>query len=168
MKKMFLTGLAIMAMSLLCSCGSDDNEETLSEKCRKGDSEACLVGTWLLQAIQDANAGYTIVVDYTTGPGKLIINEDGTFKYTYARATSSLMSADCGGLDDNGKWTFDNATKTISIKFTVGEQCNSDPTTAVVKVSETEMTFDKQVFQTSEDIRTGAKPIEYYKRISIQ
>lgn len=168
MKKKIFTILAICAMSFLCACSEDKTEETLEDKCQSGDDAACLVGTWQLLSIQDAAAEYYVIVDYQTGPGRLVINEDGTFTYTYATSVGSFMYMDCGGKNDSGKWTYDNATKTISIKFTVGEQCNSSPTSAVVKVNSNELTFNKQVFQTSEDIRPGAQPIEYYRRILIQ
>ena len=162
--KIFAASIMSLAF-LFCACSSDEEEESLSDKCRKGDESACLVGTWQMLAIQDAAAGYNMVVDYSTGPGQLVINEDGTFTYTYATAVSSLMASSCGGLNDNGQWTYNAETKTISIKFTVGEQCNSNPTTATVKVNETDMTFGKQVFQTSEDIFGAGQPVEYYKRV---
>ena len=160
---------SILSLSLIFgACGSDDEEESLADKCRNGDDASCLIGTWNLLALQDATLDYSIVVDFSTGPGRLVINDDGTFVYTYASAASSLMSKDCGGLKDTGKWTYDAATKTINIKFTVGEQCNSSPTYAVVKVNETEMSFNRQVFQTSEDLPKGQTYIEYFQRVNIQ
>jgi len=157
---------SILSLSLIfCACGSEEEKESLSDKCRKGDDSACLVGTWQMLAIQDAAVDYNMVVDFSTGPGQLVINEDGTFTYTYATAVSSLMAADCGGLNDSGKWTYNAETKTISIKFTVGEQCNSNPTSATVKVNETDLTFGKQVFQTSEDIFGASQPVEYFRRV---
>lgn len=165
MKNKILALLAIAAMSLTCACSEDESEESLDEKCQKGEAEACLVGSWQMMAIQDAAADYYIIVDLHDGPGLLELNEDYSFKYTYATSLASLMGNDCGGKFDSGKWSFDAATSTISFKFTVGEQCNSNPTSAVVKVNANELTFNKQVFQTSEDIRIGAQPIEYYKRI---
>lgn len=168
MKNKILALLAIAAMSLTCACSEDETEETLDEKCQGGDTFSCLIGTWQMLGIQDAAAEYYVIVDLHDGPGQLVLNEDGTFSYTYATSVASLMNTACGGKFDSGKWTYDDAAKTISFKFTVGEQCNSNPTTAGVKVSANELTFDKQVFQTSEDIRVGAQPIEYYKKVMIQ
>lgn len=165
MKNKLFAISAFAAMTITCACGDDNTEETLSEKCHHGNDAACLIGLWELQAIQDAAHGYNVAVDFSTGPGKLEIYENGDFKYTYATAVTSLMYLDCGNLFDTGKWTYNDENKTISIKFTVGEQCNSDPTSAVVKVNAYEMTFDKQVFQTSEDISSGTQPVEYFKRI---
>ena len=165
-----LFAASILSLSLIfCACGSDEEEETLSDKCRKGDDSACLVGTWNMYAIQDAAADYNVVVDFTTGPGRLVINEDGTFTYTYATAVSSLMAASCGGLNDSGKWSYDKEAKTITIKFTVGEQCNPSPTiTTKVKVSETDMTLSGKVFQPNEDFFGATQPVEYYQRVAIQ
>ena len=164
--KLFAASILAVAFAI-CACSSDEEEESLADKCKGGDDASCLIGTWQMLAIQDAAFDYNMVVDFSTGPGTLVINEDGTFTYTYATAVSSLMAADCGGLNDNGKWTYNAETKMISIKFTVGEQCNSSPTTAAVKVNATDMTFDKQVIQTSEDVFSATKPIEYYKRVGI-
>lgn len=165
MKNKIFTLFAIVAMSLTCACSDDESEESLSDKCQKGDASACLVGTWQMLAIQDAAAEYYIIVDLQDGPGQLVINEDNTFSYTYATSLNSLMGRDCGGRNDTGKWNYDEATKMVTFKFTVGEQCNSGTSTAGITVNATELTFNKQVFQTSEDIRIGAQPIEYYKRI---
>lgn len=155
----------IMSQALLfCACGSDEETESLSDKCRKGDDASCLVGTWQMLAIEDAGANFNIVVDFSTGPGTLVIYEDGTFKYTYATAATSLRSQDCGGQENTGKWTYDKTTKTFSTKSIVGEPC-TDPTSATVTVNEKEMTFGKTVFQIGEDVQSANQPVEYYKRI---
>ncbi|WP_295679373.1 lipocalin family protein [uncultured Fibrobacter sp.] len=169
MKNIILTASVFSLALAFCGCSSDEEEESLSDKCRKGDDSACLVGTWNMLAIQDAATDYNVIADFTTGPGRLVINEDGTFTYTYATAVSSLMSSSCGGLNDSGKWTYDKATKTITIKFTVGEQCNPNPTiSSIVKVNETDMTLNGKVFQINEDFFGATQPVEYYKRVAIQ
>lgn len=169
MKNFILTIFAISAMCLTCACGDDESEETLDDKCQSGDTKSCLVGTWQMLAIQDAAAEYYVIVDLHDGPGKLVLNEDGSFTYTYATSFNSLTYQSCGGKNDSGKWSYDEATQTATFKFTVGEQCNPNSTiSAVVKLNNNELTFNKQVFQTSEDIRIGAQPIEYYKKVIVQ
>lgn len=168
MKSKILALVAIAAMSLTCACSDDETEETLTEKCQKGDAAACLIGMWQMQSIQDAGADYAIVADFRDGPGRLVINEDGSFTYTYATSPSSLMVNDCGGLDDSGKWTYDDATKTLSLKFTVGEQCNPSPTaSAIVSVNTAELTLSGHVFQSSEDVSSSAQLVEYFRRIAV-
>ncbi|MBO7551235.1 MAG: lipocalin family protein [Fibrobacter sp.] len=158
---------SILSLSLFIgACGSDEEEESLADKCNDGDEASCLIGTWQMLAIQDAALGYSIVVDFSTGPGTLIINEDGTFKYTYATAASSQWYQTCGGLENTGKWTYDNTSKTFSIKGIVGEPC-TEASSAIIKVNATDMTFSKPLFQTGEDIRSASQPIEYFKRFGV-
>jgi hypothetical protein len=164
MKNKFFAA-SIMSLALLfCACSSDEEEESLADKCKGGDDASCLIGTWQMLAIQDAGLDYNVTVDFTTGPGMLIINEDGTFKYTFATAVSSQKYMDCGGLENNGKWTYDSATKTFSIRAIVGEPC-TEAGSAIVKVNATDMTFSKPIFQIGEDVQSASQPIEYFKRV---
>lgn len=156
---------SIMSLALLFgACSSDEEEESLADKCKGGDDASCLIGTWQGLAIQDAALNYNVVIDFTTGPGTLIINEDGTFTYTFATAVSSMRYTTCGGMQNSGKWTFDSATKTFSIKGIVGEPC-TEAASAIVRANATDLTFSKPIFQIGEDIQSASQPIEYFKRV---
>lgn len=156
---------SILSLSLIFgACGSDEEEESIADKCKGGDEASCLIGTWQMLAIQDAGLDYSIAIDFSTGPGTLVINEDGTFKYTFVTSVSSMRYTQCGGLENTGKWTYDAATKTFSIKGIVGEPC-TEAASAIVKVNATEMTFSKPIFEIGEDLQTVSQPIEYLKRV---
>lgn len=98
MKNKIFTLAAISSLFVLGACSDDSGSETMAEQCEKGISEDCLVGSWNLESISTLDGSETLVK--FGNPGKLIINDDGTFAYTL----STDATDECAGQTVKGKW----------------------------------------------------------------
>ena len=101
MKKMYLVPLAAaLALSTFTACGDSSSGATKTSKaveCSKGVTAECLVGTWNLVGLANANLNNEILpsFDYSTGPGQLTFTEDGKFQFdlpTVNLAASPLIN----------------------------------------------------------------------------
>jgi len=162
MKKQILAMLAISSACILGAC-SDDPEPTLSEKCGKGLSKGCLVGTWNLSSISNINDG-TVIMPYSSGTLKIDGNGEFTFT-TPTDAGSALAQNGCGGIENYGKWTIDDAAKTVTFKVTVGD-CLYGSATLTPEINATELNLKGAFFLRSDltDATTSAISTEVYTR----
>ena len=116
MKMKFLAALAVSSMFAFTAC-SDDESESLADKCSGGLNEDCLEGTWNLDAIALKSDPNTVLVSFKSNPSKLTFNSDGTFSYTFS---SSLTGSECAGVTNYGKWDVLNETQ-LQLKATNGD-----------------------------------------------
>ena len=114
MKNKIFTLAAISSLFVLGACSDDSGSETMAEQCEKGISEDCLVGSWNLESISSLDGSQK----FTTfgNPGKLVINDDGSFAYTL----STDAADECAGLTVKGKWEIVE-DKTFKYRVTNGD-----------------------------------------------
>ena len=166
MKKIILTALAAASLSILSACG-DDPEPTMAEKCAGGLSEACLVGTWNLQAIKTLDL-LEVHIDFGATPSTLEFTKDGKFTFTCTSntAVSEMAERGCAGEKTYGTWTIDGANLSIKVtRASCGEPVEGTyPTTP--EVTDTYMNLKGLLFHANDmtDPLTNTNATEYYVR----
>lgn len=160
MKKQILAMLAFSSACILGAC-SDDPEPTMTEKCSKGLSKDCLVGTWTLSSISNVESG-SIIAPYSTG--SLEIKGNGEFTYTIP-SEGKMAGEGCGGVENYGTWTIDDAAKTVTFKASVGD-CLYGSATLTPTITATDLNLNGMYFLRGEldDATTASVSSEVYVR----
>lgn len=128
MNMKLLAALAASSVFALTAC-SDDPAPTLADKCATV-TEDCLVGAWTLQAITTKTDLNTPLTSFTSAPGTLTFNDNGTFQYHTSGITTN---AACQNVDNYGKWSLEGTS--VKLRTTngdcIGEMTTLTPTITV-------------------------------------
>jgi len=142
----------------------EDFSVTISEKCSNGLTKGCLVGSWALASISNVNDG-SIIMPYSSGTLKIYGNGEFAFT-TPTDAGSALAQNGCGGVENYGRWTIDDAENTVTFKVTVGD-CLYGSATFTAEISATELNLKGMFFLRADltDATTSAISTEVYIRM---
>lgn len=166
MKKIILSVIAAASLCVLSACG-DDPEPTMAEKCAGGLSEACLVGTWNLQAIKTLDLS-EVHIDFGANPSTLEFTKDGKFTFTCTSnvAASEMAERGCAGEKSYGTWEILETNLKIKItRSSCGEPMEGSYTVTPT-INDTYMNFNKLLFHANDmtDPLTNTNATEYYVR----
>ncbi len=168
MKKIISSLIAVSSLCLLAAC-ADDTEPSTTEKCSKGLSKDCLLGTWNLKTIQSIDATPVIYMDFGSAPSTLQFTKDGQFSYVFTTntAVSAMAGRGCAGEKAFGTWEIVGSSLKINLTQSRCQEPDEGTYTVVPKINATELNFNTLVFHSTDfdDALTKSTATEYYVRV---
>lgn len=167
MKKIILSLVAASCLSLLAACG-DDPEPSTTEKCAKGLSKDCLVGTWNLKTIQSLTEPVEVFIDFGLTPSTLEFTKDGKFSYviTTNTAISAMAGRGCAGEKAFGTWEIVGSSLKLNITQSRCSEPDEGTYTVVPEINATELNLKTLVFHANDidNLLNKTVATEYYTR----
>lgn len=167
MKKVILTAIAAAGLCFLTAC-SDDPEPTIAEKCTGGLTEDCLVGTWNLNYIENAQ-DKSKIVDFGLTPSTLVFTDDGKFEFTNTTSPNSEMAGrGCAGEKTYGTWAIEGASLKIVVTMPRCQEPEIGTYTTTPTLTVTDLNLNTVVFHNNDISDLMMKPFatEHYTRVA--